>query len=166
MMRMNRPPPMPPMFPPPLPPGPPPGPCEIVKREDGVVVARAFGAEIVQVNAEGAVFLSRPLDPSGTPRCDTEVLEAFNWCLKKIGLKLSASPVVQSEWSISEGKRLSRFSDGVIVPPPLTPGPGRGLAMMMTVPVGSGRRGGGRGRGGYRHAHGGSPGRGGRSHWF
>lgn len=130
--------------PPPRPPREPrPDPCEVVKREDGVVVGKAFGAELIHVSPEGAVYLSRPLDASGAPRSDNEVLNAFNFCLNKIGIKLSASPADQTAWSISDGKRLSRFHDGVLVPAPVPPGPGRGLAMMMTAPVGGGASGGG-----------------------
>ena len=130
--------------------------CDAEKRADGVVVARAFGAEIIQVSATGEVCLRRPVDEaSGAPRCDTEVLNAFNSCLNKFGFTASASPADQTQWSLSDGKRLSRFSDGMIVPAPNPPGPGRGLALMLTAPVvvGSGRgfgrggRGGGRGRG-------------------
>ena len=124
------------------------------KRADGVVVARAFGAEIIQVSATGEVCLRRPVDEaSGAPRCDTEVLNAFNSCLNKFGFTASASPADQTQWSLSDGKRLSRFSDGMIVPAPNPPGPGRGLALMLTAPVRGGRgfgrggRGGGRGRG-------------------
>jgi hypothetical protein len=136
--------------PPPRPPREPrPDPCEVVKREDGVVVGKAFGAEIIHVSPEGAVYLSRPLDASGAPRSDDDVLNAFNFCLNKIGIKLSASPADQTAWSISDGKRLSRFHDGVLVPAPTPPGPGRGLAMMMTAPVG----GGGGGGGGHHHHH-------------
>ena len=128
--------------------------CDAEKRADGVVVARAFGAEIIQVSATGEVCLRRPVDEaSGAPRCDTEVLNAFNSCLNKFGFTASASPADQTQWSLSDGKRLSRFSDGMIVPAPNPPGPGRGLALMLTAPVGGGRgfgrggRGGGRGRG-------------------
>ena len=130
--------------------------CDAEKRADGVVVARAFGAEIIQVSATGEVCLRRPVDEaSGAPRCDTEVLNAFNSCLNKFGFTASASPADQTQWSLSDGKRLSRFSDGMIVPAPNPPGPGRGLALMLTAPVGGGGgrgfgrggRGGGRGRG-------------------
>ena len=128
--------------------------CDAEKRADGVVVARAFGAEIIQVSATGEVCLRRPVDEaSGAPRCDTEVLNAFNSCLNKFGFTASASPADQTQWSLSDGKRLSRFSDGMIVPAPNPPGPGRGLALMLTAPVRGGRgfgrggRGGGRGRG-------------------
>jgi len=143
--------------------GPPRGPraprrdaCDVEKRADGVVVARAFGAEIIQISATGEVCLRRPVDDaSGAPRCDTEVLNAFNSCLNKFGFTASASPADQTQWSLSDGKRLSRFSDGMIVPAPIPPGPGRGLALMLTAPVGGGGRGGrgfvGRGgRGGGR----------------
>ena len=148
----------PPRGPPPLPRGPPPGPCRIEKREaDGVVIARAFGAEIIQVSPTGEMCLRRPTDAaSDGPRCDTEVLNAFNSCLNKFGFKVSASPADQTQWSLSDGKRLSRFVDGVIVPAPVPPGPGRGLAMMLTAPVGGGRGG---GRGGF--SRGGRGGRGG-----
>ena len=148
----------PPRGPPPLPRGPPPGPCQIEKREsDGVVIARAFGAEIIQVSPTGEICLRRPTDAaSDGPRCDTEVLNAFNSCLNKFGFKVSASPADQTQWSLSDGKRLSRFVDGVIVPAPVPPGPGRGLAMMLTAPVGGGRGG---GRGGF--SRGGRGGRGG-----
>jgi hypothetical protein len=128
----------------------------VEKRADGVVVARAFGAEIIQISATGEVCLRRPVDDaSGAPRCDTEVLNAFNSCLNKFGFTASASPADQTQWSLSDGKRLSRFSDGMIVPAPIPPGPGRGLALMLTAPVGGGGRGGrgfvGRGgRGGGR----------------
>ena len=91
--------------------------CDAEKRADGVVVARAFGAEIIQVSATGEVSLRRPVDEaSGAPRCDTEVLNAFNSCLNKFGFTASASPADQTQWSLSDGKRLSRFSDGMIVP--------------------------------------------------
>ena len=48
--------------------------CDAEKRADGVVVARAFGAEIIQVSATGEVCLRRPVDeasgaPGATPRC-------------------------------------------------------------------------------------------------
>ena len=122
--------------------------CDAEKRADGVVVARAFGAEIIQVSATGEVCLRRPVDEaSGAPRCDTEVLNAFNSCLNKFGFTASASPADQTQWSLSDGKRLSRFSDGMIVPAPNPPGPGRGLALMLTAPVGVGGGGRGFGRG-------------------
>ena len=64
--------------------------CDAEKRADGVVVARAFGAEIIQVSATGEVCLRRPVDEaSGAPRCDTEVLNAFNSCLNKFGFTAS-----------------------------------------------------------------------------
>lgn len=149
------PPPLPPMRrgPPPLPRGPPPGPCQVSKRDDGVVVARAFDADIIQVSGTGEVCLCRPTGPDGVLRCDAEVLHAFNSCLNKFGFKVSAAPTDETAWSLSDGKRLSRFHDGIVVPPPNPPGPGRGLAMMLTTPVGAGggARGGGRGhRGGRR----------------
>ena len=74
----------------------------------------------------------------GGAGCDTEVLNAFNSCLNKFGFTASASPADQTQWSLSDGKRLSRFSDGMIVPAPNPPGPGRGLALMLTAPVGGG----------------------------
>jgi len=121
--------------------------CETVKRDDGYVVARAFETEIVQVSPTGEVCLRRPLDEAGAPRCDAEVLNAFNSCLNKFGFNVSAAPTDQTRWSLSDGRRLSLFTDGLVVPAPNPPGPGRGLAMMLTAPVGNGDRG-GRGFGG------------------
>lgn len=117
--------------------------CEAEKREDGVVVARAFGREIVQVSPTGEVCLCRPVDESGAVRCDVEVLNAFNSCLNKFGFNVSAPDAGdQTRWSLSDGRRLSMFTDGMVVPAPNPPGPGRGLALMLTAPVGNGNRGG------------------------
>ena len=132
--------------------------CETVKRDDGVVVARAFETDIVQVSPTGEVCLRRPLDDAGAPRCDAEVLNAFNSCLNKFGFNVSAAPTDQTRWSLSDGRRLSLFTDGVVVPAPNPPGPGRGLAMLLTAPVGNGDRGGR----GFSRAGRGFRGRGGR----
>lgn len=131
--------------PPPLPRGPPPGACDVSKGEDGVVVVRFFDEEIIRVAPTGEVRLCRPKGVDGTPRCDADVLNAFNKCLNKFGFKVSAAATDQTAWSLSDGKRLSRFHDGIVVPAPTPPGPGRGLALMLTAPVGSGGR-----RGGFR----------------
>ncbi|CAL8462680.1 g2213 [Coccomyxa elongata] len=89
--------------------------------ESGEVVVKLRGTEIVRVSAAGDVTL----DAGGkrTP----EVFKALQGALAPLGIRLS--DLGNGNWSLSDGRSLTRFHDGVVLPSKGIASAGRGKVL-------------------------------------
>ncbi|KAK9906370.1 hypothetical protein WJX75_000703 [Coccomyxa subellipsoidea] len=76
--------------------------------ESGEVVVKLKGTEIVRVSAAGDITL----DSGGSKR--SEVFKALQRALTAVGVRLS--DLGNEQWSLSDGRSLTRFTDGVVLP--------------------------------------------------
>ena len=121
------------------------------KDERGDVVVKCYGCQIIRINSKGETYLFRD---SITSDKYEQALQVFNIHLAKIGFSIKGNDAVKKDndgdtmmmsnetplsktsssgnWTVSGHKKFMRFvDDGMLLPPPLTPGPGRQLALLM-----------------------------------
>ncbi|KAK9809238.1 hypothetical protein WJX72_011898 [[Myrmecia] bisecta] len=90
--------------------------------ETGEVVVRFRRKTLITVRPNGDIVL----DSGGTE--EPAVFQTFNDALNLIGIKITA--LGPGNWSVSDGKSLTRFADGVVLPGKGPQHAGRGAALL------------------------------------
>lgn len=86
----------------------------------------------LQASPAGAVTLSSGANPS------QERLDALNCVLSHLGMSVKASgPADAGAWSLSDGRRLQRFADGMSVPPRGPTTAGRAMVLLQAYAPGA-----------------------------
>lgn len=75
------------------------------------VVFKAYDTELIRIRPAGDLVINAEGSRS------TPIFNSLNDALSKLGLKVvSVGPTTAGNWSISDGRTLTRFYDGVVVP--------------------------------------------------
>ncbi|KAL4458479.1 hypothetical protein ABPG75_013344 [Micractinium tetrahymenae] len=97
------------------------------QKDTGEVVFRFMQSELVRIDPSGAITLSS----GGYHNATT--LASLNDALNLIGIRITcpSGDVSSGEWSISDGRSLTRFADGVVLPAKGPQHAGRGRQLLQ-----------------------------------